>query len=43
MPKTSVAANAISIPPGSTFFKRMKLKGIDGTRTSSGACGLIPK
>ncbi|KAG5568521.1 hypothetical protein H5410_064463 [Solanum commersonii] len=33
-------ANALSIPPGSTFA-RMKLKGIDGASYMRGACGLI--
>lgn len=32
--------NGLSIPPGSTVA-RLKLKGIDGARTSGGACGLI--
>ena len=36
----SGAANAISRPPGSTVA-RLKLKWIDGARTSGGACGLI--
>ncbi len=39
-PPFSAAANALSTPPGSTVA-RLKLKGIDGARTSGGACGLI--